>query len=117
MVGMPGEANTNIIEVQPASLVTTANQPSLNIRVNRINPSISSEGIPFRSYIATVLIDCTEKTARFTSAAFYMMPLWEGKAHKVVFWSAAEIRPVLLRNFEPNPREKIIRAACPSVAR
>ena len=117
MVGMPGEASMNIIEVQPASLVTSANQPSLNIRVNRAKLTISSEDIPFRSYTATVLIDCYDKTARFISAAFYMMPIWEGKPHKVVSWSAAEMRPMLFQNFEPNPREKIIRAACLNVVR
>ena len=112
MVGMPGDASHITIEVQPTSHVVIANRASLNVRVNRSNFNTSSEGIPFRSYTATILIDCLEKTARFTSVAFYMMPIWEGKRHKIVSWSEAEVRPVLFRNFVPNPREKIIRAAC-----
>ena len=79
MVGTPGKPDENTIEVRPASFAATANPPSLDIRVNRSAPSVSSEGIPFRSYMVTILVDCGEKTARFTTASFYMMPMWEGQ--------------------------------------
>lgn len=72
----------------------------------------SSDGIPFRSYSATVLVDCSAKSARFVNATFYMMPLWEGKPHTTLTYSAAEVRPMLFRSIEPNPAARIIRAAC-----
>lgn len=117
MVGNPVDPDTSTIEVYvPASFVLN-NQLSMNVRVNRAKQNVSSDGIPFRSYTATILVDCVGKSMRFTAAAFYLTPLWEGNPHKVVSWSVQEVRPVLFRNFEPNPKDKIFQAACPKPAR
>ena len=117
LVGNPRDAAVSTIEVYALPVVVSDNLRSLDIRVNRDQQSLSSEGIPFRSYSATILVDCYENKARFTTAAFYMTPLWEGTPHKIASWSAAQVRPVLFRNFDPNPRDKIIRAACRILSR
>lgn len=111
-VGYPGDAQSDLLEADPLSRTVTANGPTLNIRVSRAMLRTSTEGVPFRSYTATVLVDCAAKTARFVTASFYMMPLWEGKSHKTLVYSATEIRPMLLRYFDPNPLPRIVAATC-----
>lgn len=112
IVGDPGDIQTDLVEVDPQSRSLNAGNAILNIRVSRAILRTSSDGVPFRSYTATVLVDCSAKSARFVNATFYMMPLWEGRPHTSLTYSATEVRPVLFRSIEPNPAAKIIRAAC-----
>lgn len=112
IVGNPGNSQTDLIEVDPQSRSLIAGNSTLNIRVSRAILRTSSDGIPFRSYTATVLVDCASKSARFVNATFYMMPSWEGKPHTTLTYSAAEVKPMLFRSIEPNPAARIIRAAC-----
>ena len=112
IVGSPGDAQSDLVEVDPQSRSFTAGNSTLNIRVSRSVLRTSSDGVPFRSFTATVLVDCAAKSARFVTANFYMMPLWEGRPHASLAFSAAEVRPLMFRNIEPNPAARIIRAAC-----
>ena len=116
MSGEPGDPLSDIVQVDPQSRTFTAGSATLDLRVSRAALRSSSDGIPFRSYTATVLVDCTVKTARFVMAAFYMMSLWEGRPHKLLTYFPSEVRPMLFSSIEPNPTAKIIRAACPSVS-
>lgn len=116
ITGTPDQPQTDLIEVDPESRSSSKDFPALNIRVSRALLRTSSDGVPFRSYTATVMVDCNAKTARFVSATFYMMPLWQGNPHKTWLYSSTEIRPMLFRSIEPNPTLRIIRAACPHSA-
>lgn len=111
-VGNPGDAQADLLEVDATSRAVTPAGPTLDIRVSRPMLRTSTEGIPFRSYTGTVLVDCVAKTARFVVASFYMMPLWEGKSHKTLIYQSSEIRPVQFRFFDPNPLPRIVRASC-----
>lgn len=113
-VGNPGDARGDLLEVDSQSRKASAKGSTLDIRVSRVSLRTSTEGVPFRSYTATVLVDCAEKTARFLTASFYMMPLWEGKPHKTLIYSPSEVRPLLFRFFEPNPLPRIFKATCPN---
>ena len=112
VAGFPGDTQTDVLEVDALSRQITPGGPLLNIRVSRVMLRSSTEGIPFRSYTATVLVDCAAGSARFVTASFYMMPFWEGKPHKTVDYSPTEVRPVLFRFFKPNPLPRIVTATC-----
>ena len=111
-VGSPNDAQGDVLEADPLSRSVTPNGPTLDIRVSRAMLRTSTEGIPFRSYTATVLVDCTAKTARFVTASFYLMPLWEGRPHRTLAYAPSETRPLLFRFFEPNPLPRIVAATC-----
>lgn len=115
LTGNPGDPQTDIVEVDPESRSASREWPTLNIRANGAVLRTSTDGVPFRSITATVMVDCAAKSARFVSATFYMMPLWEGQPHKTLAYSSAELRPMQFRNVEPNPSLRIIRAACPNL--
>ena len=112
VAGNPGDASTDLLEVDPKSRVQILDEATLNIRVSRNKLLSSSDGIPFRSYTATIRVNCLEKTARFATAAFHMMPFWEGTPHRVLVFTSTEIRPVIFRFFEPNPTARVVKAAC-----
>lgn len=116
-VGYPGDAQNDVLEADSQSRSITPNGPTLNIRVSRAMLHTSTEGIPFRSYTATVRVDCAAKTARFETASFYMMPLWEGKPHRALVYAPTEVRPLLFRYFDPNPLHSIVAASCVVVRR
>lgn len=117
VTGDRSEPQFNIVEVQPESRSVSAGLATLNIRVSRSAQRTSTDGVTFRSFTASVEVKCAEKTARFVTVAFYMAPMWEGKPHQVMAFSAAQNRPMLFRSIEPNPTERIIRAACQPLSR
>lgn len=112
VVGNLGDPESDIVDIQPQSLPSSPGFVNYLVRVNRAKLRSSWDDIPYRSYTASVMIDCAAQKGRYTSIAFHMMPLWAGKPHKSQVFSATEERPMLFRSIEPNPTERIIRAAC-----
>lgn len=112
VVGNPGDPESDIVDIQPQSLPSSPGGANYLVRVNRAKLRSSWDDIPYRSYTTSVVIDCYAKKSRHVSIAFHMMPLWAGKPHKTQVFSAAEERPMLFLSIEPNPTDRIIRAAC-----
>lgn len=117
LVGHPGEPQNDLVQVDPVSRSGSVDMPTLNLRISRANLRTSWDSVPYRSYTSTVEIDCAEKTAHYTEISFYMMPLWEGKPHRITSFSSNEMRPLQFRDIEPNPTARLIRAACPATPR
>ena len=112
VAGNPGDVSADLLEVDPSSRVQILSESLLNIRVSTNKLLTSFDGIPYRSYRATIRVNCVEKTARFAATTFYMMPFWEGTPHRALLFSASEIRPVTFQFFEPNPVLRIVKSAC-----
>ena len=102
----------DIFEVDIRSLSHDGDHRSMALRVSRATRRSSWGGVPYRSYTAEVVFDCTEKTARYKSLVFYMRPLWEGPVHKTSSYTASEVRPMRFMDSQPNPTGRIINAAC-----
>jgi hypothetical protein len=102
----------DIIQVDIRSLSHDGDGRSMALRVSRATRRSSWDGVPYRSYTAEVVFDCAEKTARYKSLAFYMLPLWEGPVHKTSSYTASEVRPMRFVDSTPNPTGRIINAAC-----
>lgn len=112
VTGLQDDAAVDIVQVQLAPRSGVSDLQTINLRVNRAATRTSTDGVVFRSFAATAVIDCAAKKGRFTSSAFYAQPLWQGQPHKMFTFSAADVRPMLFRSIDPNPTERIIRAAC-----
>lgn len=117
IVGSFDEPQNDVVQVDPASISGSRSLPTLYVRVSRATLRSSWDDVPYRSYTSTVVIDCAEKTGRYTEINFFMIPLWEGKPHKSTTFTAYETRPLRFRDIEPNPTARIIRAACSSPSR
>lgn len=105
------QADTIVIDM--ASLKARANQQLMMVRVSRGHERHSQHtGNRFRSYAAKVEIDCAKDTATIRNTHFYAQPLWSGEPFARVEFPAPQQVPLALREFDPNPMPRIIRAAC-----
>ncbi len=112
VVGDAADASLDTIEVDPVAISTSGAERSMRIRVSRTRERTSTDGVVFTSYRAVVLFDCGKRSARFLSADFFRAPLWQGEAHESIVYASNLPRPMVFRGIEPNPLQRIIRAAC-----
>ncbi len=105
------------IEVNPIPVSNTDEHPVMRIRVSRSVQRVNWDGIPFRSYVATVEFDCPNKVGNFQQITYYAQPVWAGEPHITTNYSKTEPRVMQFRGVTPNPVERIIRAACRPPAR
>lgn len=112
VVGDPADTSADTIEVDPVAVAVDGPMHTMRVRVSRPRERTSTDGIVFMSYRAVVLFDCNLRTARFLSADFFRLPLWTGSPHESIVYASNLIRPMVFREIEPNPLQRIIRAAC-----
>ncbi|MBP6405684.1 MAG: hypothetical protein LCH79_18540 [Proteobacteria bacterium] len=112
VLGDRADPSLNTIEVDPAPLDIHGAERTLGVRVSRSAPRTSWDGVPYRSYYATVLFNCTDGKAHYLSLTFYNQPLWKGPPHQTSTYSRDNPRPMLFLDVEPNPTQRIIKAAC-----
>jgi hypothetical protein len=105
-------ADIDVVEVDADSISSKSGLRNMDIRVNRSRPRTSWDGVAYRSYTATVAIDCVAKTGRYLSLDFYRLPLWKGTSHKTSTYASTEVRPMQFVDISPNPTERIVKAAC-----
>lgn len=111
VVGDPADPRADTIQIDPVARRTDGPLRTMGIRVSRSVERTSAGGVVFRSYEGTVEFDCSRGTARFERTQFFAEPLWR-KPGPVVDFPRDDPRPMAFRLFEPNPNERVIRAAC-----
>jgi surface-adhesin protein E len=111
VVGNPQDPNVNTVEIDPVVAATPDVRKNMYVRVNRSRSRVNWENLPYRSYEARIAFDCAAKKADFVIVTFYPEPLWTGFPVITTDYSDKP-RPMELRDIEPNPLERIIRAAC-----
>lgn len=112
VLGDPADETINTIEVDPTPVSVSGETRIMRIRVSRSADRVNWEGIPYRSYVSEVLINCTDYTARYVLIDFYNLPAWKGEPLQRSLYSDSEPRPMQFRDVVPNPEQRIIRAAC-----
>ena len=111
VIGDPTQPAVDTVEVDASSAVTFGKARLVGIRVNRAKDRMALDKQPFRSYESLVVIDCDKRTARHNSQTLFPEPLWKGvpRAHT---YDEKDIREMAFGGVEPNPNERITRAAC-----
>ena len=111
VMGSSRNAAANTVEVNPVAINDAGDVKTMRLRVNRTSMRRNWEGVPYRSYESEVEFDCRARRAHYVVATFYMAPLWQGDPHQTTDYTR-DPRPMLFRDMEPNPTERILRAAC-----
>lgn len=113
VIGSADDPDVDTILIDPTPLETKGRLRWMTLRMNRAKQRTSTDGYVFRSFATVVEFDCEKLTARFTKTQFYDGPLWTapGRAMEYPPWM---VRPMVFREIEPNPRERVIKAACTS---
>ncbi|CDS49499.1 hypothetical protein [Polaromonas sp. CG9_12] len=111
-MGDAADESVNTIEVDPTPVSITAETRIMRVRVSRSQDRVNWDGVPYRSLVADVLFDCPRSSARYLSIDYYRLPAWKGEPYLRRVYSQMEPRMMLFRDVEPNPHQRIIRAAC-----
>ena len=111
VLGDPTKPAVDTVEVDAGSAVTFGKARLVGIRVNRASDRIARDKQPFRSYESMVIIDCEKRTARHNAQTLFLEPLWAGTSRSYTY-AENDIREMAFAGVEPNPKERIIKAAC-----
>lgn len=111
VTGHPADPGVDTVEVDPVAIRSEGELKTMNVRVSRATDRRNWDGLPYRSYESRVIFDCRARKASYIEATFYAEPLWRGTPKPVIDYSANP-RPMLFRDVEPNPTQRLIRAAC-----
>lgn len=112
IIGDSSQPHLDTVQVNPVAVDRSAQARVLDIRVNRSQLRTNWHGVPYRSYAGQVRILCDERRGEYLNLRLYAQPLWTGAAQEAVY---DEPRPLVrFRDMQPNPTERIIRAACPA---
>ena len=112
VVGDAANESLNTIEVDPTPVAITGESRIMRVRVSRSEDRVNWDGVSYRSFVADVLFDCPQLEARYLSIDYYRLPAWKGEPYLRRVYSQMEPRMMLFRDVEPNPHQRIIRAAC-----
>ncbi len=115
IMGDASDPAVNTIEVHPTAVSLSKHRQVMRVRVSRSTDRTSWDGIAYRSYQAKVLFDCPHKTARYLSIEFYLAPGWKGEPYQTSLYTET-VRLMAFRDVEPNPAQRIVRAACESAS-
>ena len=112
LVGDPNDPTADYIQFDPSGLARDNGLPTLPIRVSRVHPRISQEGIVFRSFEAVVAVHCKKNTAHFVNTSFYAQPDFKGTSFRTVVFAPSDIRLMAFREIKGEPTQRVVRAAC-----
>lgn len=112
LVGDPNDPTADYIQFNPSGLARDNGLPTLPIRVSRVHPRTSQEGIVFRSFEAVVAVHCKKNTAHFLNTSFYAQPDFKGTSFRTVVFAPSDIRLMAFREIKGEPTQRVVRAAC-----
>ena len=116
IMGDKTDPTLDTIEVDAVLVSIHGSRRIMQVRTSRSAPRTNWDGIPYRSFKATVEFDCIEKTAEYQQITYYMQPAWAGESHISTSYTKSEPRSMRFRDVKPNPVERIIKAACNSAS-
>jgi hypothetical protein len=111
IIGDRNDPNADTIEMNPVAVSRDGPVRVMEIRVSRSAERTSGDGVKFRSFRGEVEFDCSRPSARFVRSKFFAEPLWESPTVQLSY-PPSKLRPMEFRLFDPNPKDKVIRAAC-----
>ena len=111
VVGDAQDASADTVQIEPESVVVFSSLRTIRIRVSRGRERSGYDNRPYRSYIASVQIDCPHESASFRQIQLFLGPLWT-RDSRVLNYREADMPPMVFRDIQPNPSSRIVQAAC-----
>lgn len=116
VAGYPDDPKVDVVQIDPVPVQVQGDDVTMRVRVSRSAERRSARGVVFRSFEATARINCKSRTAYFLSSSFYAEPGFRGEPFRTDVFGPQELRPMAFREIPGNPSERIINAACKSLA-
>lgn len=115
ITGDADNPNSDYVQVDPAVVEVGDGLKSLVVRVNHAAVKRTPEGVAFRSFEAPIVVDCRTKSAYYTESRAYKQPAFSGAPLGVQLFKPFA-SPVRFESLPGNPSERVIKAACVTVA-
>ena len=109
--GDANQVHVETVQVDPVAMRSEGDTRTMRVRVSRSQERRNWDDVPYRSYESRVAINCRTRRAFYLDATFYSEPLWRGNPHQAANYQKNP-QPMLFKGMNPNPTERIIRAAC-----
>lgn len=111
ITGDAARPDAETVQVDPVALRTDGDARTMRVRVSRSQERRNWDDVPYRSYESDVVINCRTRRAYYVQASFFRQAVWQGEPHHDADYRKSP-QPMLFRGMNPNPTERIIRAAC-----
>lgn len=111
VAGNPQDPKADTIQINPVAVSDNGRTRLMELRISRSHERTSQDQVRFRSFHAFVEFNCEAMTARFVRSQFFHEPLWIAPGPELSY-PADRVRSMDFRRFDPNPRDRVIRAAC-----
>ncbi len=110
--GDPLQPQADLIEIRLASLslVSRADQLSVEVRVSRRSNRNAYGGGQYRSHHSVAVMDCENQVGWYTQMKFYKLPVWRGPVTMSRSFEPGSA-PVAFKDI-PGEAERLVRAAC-----
>ena len=105
VVGEAGNPSSDYFQVSPDSVRSLRHLRFVGLRASRAQAEVGRDGVTFRSFDATAVIDCERGTARYVTTRYFQAPNFEGTPETVqnsvgrrpvISWMTADGRPARL---------------------
>lgn len=111
ITGDAQNAAMDTVDVDASSAVAFETMRLIKLRVNRAKPRPGFDGLPYQSYYSTAIVDCPALNAWHRTISLFEQPLWRGQM-RIKEYTESDGHGVTFSDMEPNPRDRLIKAAC-----
>ena len=108
-MGSLGDNTADTVQINMAKMEARGNDDVMQLRVNLAQQRTMDGGEKYQSYQSKILIECSADSVVHLEQLRFELPRWEGHS---TFQRFPEVRPMAFGGLEPNPKARVLRAAC-----
>jgi len=108
--GEPGSGTADSAELDVSTIGTRQDSRQLMLRISLAEPRRDEAGRTYRSYVSRITVVCSTSSIVHEAQWRYQDANWSGQMQEETFGLP---RPMAFLGLVPNPRERLLAAACP----
>lgn len=109
LMGSLADDTTDTVQINMAKMEARGSNNVMQLRVNLAHQRTMDSGEKYQSYLSKILIECSADSVVHLEQTRFELRRWEGHS---TFQKFPEVRPMAFGGLEPNPRARVLRAAC-----
>jgi hypothetical protein len=109
VLGNLADSETDTVQLNMAKVETRGKNDVMQLRVTLAKQRTMATGERFQSYRSQILIECAKESIVHLNQTRFELGRWGGPSEYQRF---NEVRPMAFGGLEPNPKARVLRAAC-----
>ncbi|MCZ2496608.1 hypothetical protein GN316_07550 [Xylophilus sp. Kf1] len=111
VIGIKNDPNVDTAQLDVSTITRRGPATVLRFRVNLAEPRKLPSGETYQSYVSFISIDCNSMSVFHEEQTRYGQPYWAGSTAYEKF---AQPKPMAFGGLAPDPKPRILNAACRS---